>query len=85
MAQTVKNLPTMQETWVRSLGSGRSPGEGNGNPLQYSCLDNSMDGGAWQAMVHGLTRAVSTQPEAIVSSSLGYHEVVILLLFVVDA
>ena len=44
-----------------------------------------MDGGAWQAMVHGLTRAVATQPEAIVSSSLGYHEVVILLLFVVDA
>ena len=29
------------------LGSGRSPGEGNGNPLQYSCLENSMDGGAW--------------------------------------
>ena len=32
-------------------GSGRSPGEGNGNPLQYSCLDNSMDRGAWQAMI----------------------------------
>ena len=34
-------------------GSGRSPGEGNGNPLQYSCLENPMDGGAWQATVHG--------------------------------
>ena len=34
-------------------GSGRSPGEGNGNPLQYSCLENSMDRGAWQATVHG--------------------------------
>ena len=33
-------------------GSGRSPGEGNGNPLQYSCLDNPMDGGAWWATVH---------------------------------
>ena len=33
--------------------SGRSPGEGNGNPLQYSCLENSMDGGAWWATVHG--------------------------------
>ena len=33
-------------------GSGRSPGEGNGNPLQYSCLENSMDRGAWQATVH---------------------------------
>ena len=34
-------------------GSGRSPGEGNGNPLQYSCLENSMDGGVWRATVHG--------------------------------
>ena len=34
-------------------GSGRSPGEGNGNPLQYSCLENSMDRGGWQAIVHG--------------------------------
>ena len=33
-------------------GSGRSPGEGNGNPLQYSCLENPMDRGAWQAKVH---------------------------------
>ena len=33
-------------------GSGRSPGEGNGNPLQYSCLENSMDKGAWQATAH---------------------------------
>ena len=38
-------------------GLGRSPGEGNGNPLQYSCLENSMDGGAWQATVHGITRS----------------------------
>ena len=37
-------------------GSGRSPGEGNGNPLQYSCLENPMDGGAWWAIVHGLQR-----------------------------
>ena len=35
---------------------GRSPGEGNGNPLQYSCLENPMDRGAWQATVHGLQR-----------------------------
>ena len=34
-------------------GSGRSPGEGNSNPLQYSCLENPMDGGAWQAIIHG--------------------------------
>ena len=35
-------------------GSGRSPGEGNGNPLQYSCLGNPMDRGAWWATVHGV-------------------------------
>ena len=44
---TCKNLPTMQETWVWSLGWEDSPGGGNGNPLQYSCLENSMDGGVW--------------------------------------
>ena len=38
-------------------GLGRSPGEGNGNPLQYSCLENSMDRGAWQATVHGVTKS----------------------------
>ena len=38
-------------------GSGRSSGEGNGNPLQYSCLENPMDGGAWQATVHGVAKS----------------------------
>ena len=38
-------------------GSGRSPGEGNGNPLQYSYLENSMDRGAWRATVHGVTKS----------------------------
>ena len=38
-------------------GSGSSPGEGNGNPLQYSCLDNSMDRGAWRAIVHGVAKS----------------------------
>ena len=96
VSQTVKNLPAIWETWVRSLGWedpleegkvthsyspwgckesdmterlslslftmpeapgsipgwGRSPGEGNGNPLQYSCLENPMDRGAWWATVH---------------------------------
>ena len=37
-------------------GLGRSPGEGNGNPLQYSCLENSMDRGVWWATVHGITK-----------------------------
>ena len=37
-------------------GSGRSPGEGHGNPLQYSCLENPTDRGAWQATVHGVAK-----------------------------
>ena len=42
----IKNAPAMQENWTRSLGCEDSPGEGNGNPLQYSCLENSTDRGA---------------------------------------
>ena len=38
-------------------GLGQSPGEGNGNPLQYSCLENSMDKGDWWAMVYGVTKS----------------------------
>ena len=38
-------------------GEGRFPGEGNGNLLQYSCLENSMDRGAWWAKVHGVTKS----------------------------
>ena len=45
VAQTVKRLPAMQETLVQFLG--RSPGEGNGNPFQHSCLENPVGGGAW--------------------------------------
>ena len=41
-------------------GSGRSPGEENGNPLQYSCLGHPMDRGAWQATVHGVTKELDT-------------------------
>ena len=51
-----KELLAMQEmqVWFRELG--RSPGRGNGKPLQYSCLENPMDKGAWQATVHGSQR-----------------------------
>ena len=56
----VKNLPASAED-ARDVGLipgwGRSPGEGNGNPLQYSCLGNPMARGAWQAMVHGVTKS----------------------------
>ena len=46
----------MQETWDLIPGLGRSPGEGNGNH-QYSCLENSMEKGAWQVTVHGVTES----------------------------
>ena len=57
VAQTVKNLPGIQETtrWIPGLE--RSPGEGNGNPLQYSSLEKPMDGGAWWAVAHGVTKS----------------------------
>ena len=42
-------------------GSGRPPGEGNGNPLQYSCLENPMDGGAWRATVYGIAELDTTE------------------------
>ena len=57
MAQMVKNLPARQETWVQSLGQEDSPGEGIGNPLQYSCLENPMDRGAWWATVPGVAKS----------------------------
>ena len=50
----VKNLPAMQETCVQSLRQEDSPEEGNGNSLQYSCLENPTDRGAWWATVHGV-------------------------------
>ena len=53
VAQMVKNLPAVQETGILSLGHRRSPGVGDGNSLQYSCLKSSMNRGAWQAIIHG--------------------------------
>ena len=57
----------MQQTRVRSLGQERSPEEGNGNPLQYSCLENSMNRGAWQVTVQRVARIrhnLATKPPA---------------------
>ena len=59
----VKNPPASARD-IRDSGSiprsGRSPGGGKGNPLQYSCLENSMDRGAWWATVHGVVKELDT-------------------------
>ena len=52
----VKNLPVNARDTGSSPGLERSPGEGNGNPLQHSCQGNSMDRGAWWAIVHGVAK-----------------------------
>ena len=56
MAQMVKNLLRNAGYPDSITGLGRSLGEGNGNPLQYSCLENSMDRGAWRATVHAVAK-----------------------------
>ena len=57
MAQTVKRLPAISGDLDSIPEAGRSPGEENGNPLQYSCLENSMDRGAWWTTVHGVAKS----------------------------
>ena len=62
VALVVKNLPANAGD-MRDAGpipgSGRSPGRGHGNPLEYPCLENAMDRGAWQAAVHGVTKSLT--------------------------
>ena len=52
----LKNTPANAGDASSTLESGRSPTEGNGNPLQYSCLGNSLDSGAWWTTVHGVPK-----------------------------
>ena len=56
-SQMVKNPLANAREACSSPGSGRSPGEGNSDPLQYSCLENSMNIGAWQVIVHGVKKS----------------------------
>ena len=55
-------------------GSGRSPGEGNGNPLQDSCLENPMDGGAWWATVHGVAKSRTRLSDLTLTSNFIYTQ-----------
>ena len=56
----VKNPPANARNAGLIPGSGRSPGEGDGNPLQYSCLENAMDRGAWWTVEHGISKESDT-------------------------
>ena len=56
MVQWIKNLPANARDACLIPGLGKFPGEGNGKPFQYSCLENPMDGGVWRAIVPGLQR-----------------------------
>ena len=81
----VKNLPAMQEIQELITGSGRSPGRRNGNPLQYSYLENLMDRRAWRATVHGVAKSQAQhsnweckkrkRPELALSPPLTTHQV----------
>jgi len=59
----VVNSPAKAGAAVSIPGSGRSPGGRNGNLLQYSCLENSMDRGAWRATIHGVTKSLTQLSE----------------------
>ena len=71
VAQSVKSLTAMQETWVSIPGLERSPGEGNGNPLQYSCLENPMDRFSWTEC-HGRLQSMRLQ-ESDMTERLNLH------------
>ena len=72
----IKNLPAYAEDVSSISGLGRSPGGGNGNPLQDSCLENPMDGGSWWATVHGVAKSwiqLSDFPSLIMNRASGDH------------
>ena len=56
VAQIAKNLPAMQKIWIQSQGQEDPLEKENGYPLQYSCLENPRDGGAWWAAIYGVTQ-----------------------------
>ena len=61
VGSVIKNLPANPGDVGLIPGSERSPGEGNGNPLPYSCLGNPMDRGAWMVIIHGVAESETTE------------------------
>ena len=80
VAQVVKNLPAVQ-VWVQSLCWEVSPGEGNGFPLRYSCLENSTDRGAWRATTERLTQHGCLLPYARVFPFPFIHSFIYICIF----
>ena len=83
----VKNLPAKAGNERDSgliPGSGRSPGEGNGNPLQYSCLENSMDRGAWQATVCGITKSRTQLSTTLAHTQTGWTDLEDIMLSIIS-
>ena len=85
MALVVKSLPVNAGD-IRDMGLipglGRSPGEGHGNPLQYSCLENPMDRGAWRATVHRVSKS-QTQLKQLSTCTHVLVELLLILMFTV--
>ena len=78
----VKNLPANAgdtRDMGLSPGAGRPPRGGNGNPLQYSCLENSMDRGAWRAIVRGVAKSTYTQARQLTILILHYIYMVLMI------
>ena len=77
MVLVVKNPPAnagVERDMGSIPGSRRSPGVGNGNSLQYSCLENPMDRGAWRATVHGVAESDMTEETEHAHTLIGYFE-----------
>ena len=72
MAQMVKNLPPNAGDTGSNPGLARSPGERKGSPLQYSCLGNPVDRGAWWAVIHGITKKPNTSQR--ISNNIGINK-----------
>ena len=73
----LKNLPANAGGEGLIPGSGRSPGEGNGNPLQYSCLENPMDRGAWWVTVSGLAKSGTRLNNTTKNGYIGFNKNII--------